>query len=162
MGGTRKDPGFSAVPTMIHDLLFGRPFDPQLLQSLVRPIVGGAGISEEVRLRYRERFGTDLQFSYGLTEAPTGVTQTDPYQLFIAGSSGRALPHLRVEVLDDEGRILGSVLEGRDMHWDEDGWLLGLCVYAGARLLERSRRHRKIAAWWLAAHRRSGLDRCGK
>jgi long-chain acyl-CoA synthetase len=41
---------------------------------------------------------------YGLTEAPTAVTMTDPASAPVAGSAGRALPHVRIVILDDHGR----------------------------------------------------------
>ena len=63
-------------------------------------------------MAFRERFGTEMQFSYGLTEAPTGVTQTDPDRPFVPGSSGWALSHLDVTILDEACRRLPPSAEG--------------------------------------------------
>lgn len=90
-----------AVPTMLHDLLMNPKVSGREFPSLVRPLSGAAKLPENVRLAFRERFGTEVQFTYGLTEAPTAVAQTDPFEPFVAGSSGRPLPHLEIGILDE-------------------------------------------------------------
>jgi acyl-CoA synthetase (AMP-forming)/AMP-acid ligase II len=95
-----------SVPTMLHDLLLDPGIDPGKLGSLVRTLTGAAGLPDQLRQVYRDRFGTDVQFSYGLTEAPTAVAQTDPSEPFVAGSCGRALPHLQISILAADGSQL--------------------------------------------------------
>ncbi|HKJ24540.1 MAG TPA: AMP-binding protein [Myxococcota bacterium] len=94
---------FSAVPTMLHDLLTHPQVSPDDLESLVRPGVGGADLPESFRALYRERFGAEVTIGYGLTEAPTSVTRTDPDEPPVPGSCGRALPHVDVVIVDGDG-----------------------------------------------------------
>lgn len=97
---------FFAVPTMLHDLLMDPRVSERRLPSLVRPLSGGASLPDNIRRAFRERFGSDVQFVYGLTEAPTSVTQTDPNEPFVPGSSGRALPHLQVGIVDENQQMV--------------------------------------------------------
>jgi long-chain acyl-CoA synthetase len=92
---------FSAVPTMIHGLLTNPDVRPEQLTSLVRPGVGGADLPESFRDLYRSRFGAEVTIGYGLTEAPTAVTMTDPSTAAIPGEAGRALPQIRIVIVDD-------------------------------------------------------------
>jgi long-chain acyl-CoA synthetase len=101
-----------AVPTMLHDLLMNPKVSEREFPSLVRPLSGAAKLPENVRLAFRERFGTEVQFAYGLTEAPTAVTQTDPTEPFVPGSSGRAFPHLELAILDVDRKEVTAGEEG--------------------------------------------------
>lgn len=101
-----------AVPTMLHDLLMNPNVSAREFPSLVRPLSGAAKLPDAVRLAFRERFGTEVQFTYGLTEAPTAVAQTDPFEPFVAGSSGRPLSHLEVGILDENLMSLPVGAEG--------------------------------------------------
>lgn len=95
-----------AVPTMLHDLLMDPRVSNRRLPSLVRPLSGGASLPDNVRRAFKERFGSEVQFVYGLTEAPTSVTQTDPMEPFVPGSSGRALSHLEIGILDEDQNMV--------------------------------------------------------
>ena len=99
---------FSAVPTMVHGLLTHPDVRPEQLTSLVRPGVGGAVLPESFRDLYRERFGAEVTIGYGLTEAPTSVTLTDPDAPPIPGEAGRALPQVEIVIVDDDGHELSS------------------------------------------------------
>jgi long-chain acyl-CoA synthetase len=99
---------FSAVPTMIHDLLTHPDVRQEDLATLTRPGVGGAGMPESFRALYRSRFGVRVTTGYGLTEAPTAVTQEDPNLPEVAGSAGRALPHVRVTIRDPDDREMAA------------------------------------------------------
>jgi acyl-CoA synthetase (AMP-forming)/AMP-acid ligase II len=101
-----------AVPTMLHDLLMNPKVSDRKFPSLVRPLSGAAKLPENVRVAFRERFGTEVQFAYGLTEAPTAVTQTDPTEPFVPGSSGRAFPHLEIAILDGHREAVAAGEEG--------------------------------------------------
>jgi long-chain acyl-CoA synthetase len=79
---------------------------PEDIASFKAPGVGAAAMPESFRELYRQRFGRELGHGYGLTEAPTGVTSTDPNGPIIPGSSGRAAAHLQVCIQDAEGRKL--------------------------------------------------------
>jgi long-chain acyl-CoA synthetase len=93
---------FAAVPAMMRDLLTHPDVDPADIETLTRPGVGGASCPEEVRALIRERFGSEVNVSYGLTEAPTVVCISDG-ESEPAGASGTAQPQLTVHILDSEG-----------------------------------------------------------
>ena len=63
-----------STPPTVYDLLTRPDIDPASLASLTHLGVGGAKCPEGLRERYREHFGSDFGFGYGLTEAPTSVT----------------------------------------------------------------------------------------
>ncbi len=93
---------FAVVPTVAYDLLTHPEVHPDDLATLTKPRVGGAAMPESVKLLFEERFGTKPATSLGITEGPTLVTRQDPDRPIIEGSCGRALPHIDVQVLDDD------------------------------------------------------------
>jgi acyl-CoA synthetase (AMP-forming)/AMP-acid ligase II len=97
---------FSSAPATFHDLLTHPGVDPADLASLTHAGVGGAGCPDELKALFRKRIGHDLQEGYGLTEAPTAVTQTLPDRVPVPGSCGPALPQLRIVIQDEGGRGL--------------------------------------------------------
>lgn len=97
---------FSAVPAILHDLLTHPDVTPADLATLTRPGVGGAGCPESFRELFEKRFGHPVGVGYGLTEAPTGVTASDPSGPPKPGSAGRARPHVEIRILDADGREL--------------------------------------------------------
>jgi acyl-CoA synthetase (AMP-forming)/AMP-acid ligase II len=92
-----------AVPTILHDLLTHPEVDPGDLASLVLPEVGGALVPEEFRRLYRERFGKGVSIGYGMTEAPTAVTWSDPEAGAMPGLCGRPLPQIEIQIRDESG-----------------------------------------------------------
>jgi acyl-CoA synthetase (AMP-forming)/AMP-acid ligase II len=97
---------FSAVPTVVHGLLTHPDVTEDHLRTLVRPGVGGADLPDAFRTLYRERFGAEVTIGYGLTEAPTAVTVTDPTRPPIPNEAGVAVPYVEIRILDPEGRAL--------------------------------------------------------
>ena len=95
---------FSAVPAILHDLLTDPDVKPDDLATLTRPGVGGANCPESFKRLFEERFGYPVGVGYGLTEAPTAVTRSDPGARPAPGTAGRAMPHVEIRVLDDAGR----------------------------------------------------------
>ena len=89
---------FTSVPAVVHDLLTHPEVDPDDLNSLTQPRVGGSNSPEWFRRLFRERFGKDLSTSYALTEGPTLVTREDAGDERVPGSCGRALPHIEVTI----------------------------------------------------------------
>ena len=75
---------------------------PSDLASLTEVWVGGADCPESIRTAFQNKFGMPLLTTYGLSEAPTVVTTDDPDGGHITGASGRPLPHLDVQIIDDE------------------------------------------------------------
>jgi long-chain acyl-CoA synthetase len=99
---------FSAVPATIFDLLTNPAVTDDHLASLIRPGVGGADLPDAFRVLYRERFNAEVMIGYGLTEAPTAVTYTDPFAEPVAGSCGAALPHVDITIVDDADRPVAA------------------------------------------------------
>lgn len=95
---------FAVVPTVAYDLLTHPDVHPDDLATLTKPRVGGAAMPETVKLLFEERFGAKPATSYALTEGPTLVARQDLGRPIIEGSCGRPLPHVEVQVLDDEDR----------------------------------------------------------
>jgi acyl-CoA synthetase (AMP-forming)/AMP-acid ligase II len=95
-----------AVPTILYDLLTNPSVDPADLSSLVLPEVGGAVVPEEFRRLYRERFGKGVSIGYGMTEAPTAVTWSDPDAGAMPGLCGRPLPQIEIQIRDESGKVL--------------------------------------------------------
>lgn len=92
-----------AVPTILHDLLTHPEIESQDLSSLLRPEVGGAVVPEEFRRLYRERFGRGVSIGYGMTEAPTAVTWSDPEAGAMPGLCGRPLPQIEIRIQGESG-----------------------------------------------------------
>jgi acyl-CoA synthetase (AMP-forming)/AMP-acid ligase II len=95
---------FAAVPAMVHDLLTHPEVSDEMLASIDAIGVGGAALPDAFRELYQERFGRRVGTGYGLTEAPTSVTAEDPTQSPVPGSCGRALPQVRLWILDEQDR----------------------------------------------------------
>lgn len=102
---------FSAVPTIVHDLVASPAVSPEDLASLSCIAAGGMALSDELRAAFRDRFGKELVTSYGLTEAPAMVTSQAPDESLPPGSSGKQRPHIEITIHDEHGRELpaGSV-----------------------------------------------------
>ncbi|GIV78843.1 MAG: 2-succinylbenzoate--CoA ligase [Litorilinea sp.] len=99
----------SLVPTMLHRLL-NRPGEggPRggLPASLRLILLGGAAASAELLARCRDE-GIPVATTYGLTEAASQVaTQRPGDTLRKPGSVGRPLMFTRVQVVDEEGKVL--------------------------------------------------------
>ena len=95
-----------AVPTILYDLLTHPSIGPDDLASLVLPEVGGAVVPEEFRRLYRKRFGKGVSIGYGMTEAPTAVTWSDPDAGAMPGLCGRPLPQIDIQIRDESGKLL--------------------------------------------------------
>ncbi len=97
---------FAAVPAMVHDLLTHPEVTDDMLASIEAIGVGGADMPDAFRRLYEERFGRRVGTGYGLTEAPTSVTGEDVTEPPVPGTCGRALPQVRIHILDDDDREL--------------------------------------------------------
>ncbi|MGI9602385.1 MAG: class I adenylate-forming enzyme family protein, partial [Acidimicrobiales bacterium] len=98
---------FSAVPSMVHDLLTHDDVTDEMLTTLDGIGVGGADMPDAFRRMYQERFGRPVGTGYGLTEAPTAVTVEDPAEEPVPGTCGKALPQVEIVIRDPTGAPLG-------------------------------------------------------
>jgi acyl-CoA synthetase (AMP-forming)/AMP-acid ligase II len=97
---------FASVPATFHDLLTHPDVKQEDLVTLTAPGVGGANCPEEFKQLFRERFGREVLEGYGLTEAPTAVSHTNPELPRVVGSVGTALPQVSLHILDPDGSEL--------------------------------------------------------
>jgi long-chain acyl-CoA synthetase len=97
---------FTAVPTIYHDLLTHPDVQLSDLATLVEPEMGGAHIPPAVRELVRSKLGIDVCVGYGMTEAPATVSRTRHGQTHAPGLCGHALPHVSLEVRDEQDRVL--------------------------------------------------------
>jgi acyl-CoA synthetase (AMP-forming)/AMP-acid ligase II len=99
------------VPTMLHGLASLEEVEAGQLASLKDIWTGGADLPESIRSSFEHKFNRRVHATYGLTEIPTVVAIEPLDQPHRSGSSGRVLPHLSVEIVDDGG-IAQSGQEG--------------------------------------------------
>ena len=97
---------FSSVPATFHDLLTHPDVKQEDLVTLTAPGVGGANCPDEFKELFKERFGREVLEGYGLTEAPTAVSHTNPDLPRLLGSVGTALPQVSLHILDSDGNEL--------------------------------------------------------
>jgi acyl-CoA synthetase (AMP-forming)/AMP-acid ligase II len=95
------------APPTLRDLLAHPDVRPEQLAG-TQLWVGGASCPESLVAMYRERFGRDPDQGYGLTEAPCGVTTTYGWPDAPATSVGKALPHVRISIRDEDGNELAA------------------------------------------------------
>jgi acyl-CoA synthetase (AMP-forming)/AMP-acid ligase II len=104
---------WNGVPAQLYDMARGDLVRKEDLASLQEVWSGGGDCPDSLRASFADAFGHELRATYGLTEAPT-VVAIDPVGAdWVYGASGRPLPHLRVQVLADDGHEVepGSVGE---------------------------------------------------
>jgi acyl-CoA synthetase (AMP-forming)/AMP-acid ligase II len=102
----------ATVPAILHGLLTHPEVTEADLATLRVPGVGGADCPDAFRELYRARYGVEVTAGYGLTEAPTAVTMSDPRKPAVPGSCGHALPHVRVVVRDEDDREVAPGVVG--------------------------------------------------
>lgn len=90
------------VPTILQGLTALTELEDDDLSGLRDIWTGGTYLSEPIRRAFEERFGCRVSATYGLTEAPTIVTIEDAVEDRVPESSGRPLPHLLVEIREND------------------------------------------------------------
>lgn len=99
---------FCAPPT-VYRMLVGCPLPK--LPHLKFSFSAGEPLNAEVIRVWKENFGLDLREGYGQTETPA-LCSNYPTHTIKPGSMGRAVPHLHVAIVDDEGKELPPNTEG--------------------------------------------------
>jgi long-chain acyl-CoA synthetase len=102
----------SAAAAIFHDLLTRPDIQAAQVASLQSISMGSAHVPEDFRAIFARRFGEQVSYAYGMTEAPTVVASTIPGEPFAPGSVGRPLPHLRLAILSPDGLPLPPGEEG--------------------------------------------------
>lgn len=99
---------WNGPPALLHSLAASEHIASEALGSLEEVWSGGSDLPEALRQRFAERFGRPIIGTYGLSEAPTVVSIDPTDGTHAAGASGKVLPHLAVQVLDDRGEPVGD------------------------------------------------------
>lgn len=103
---THKVRQFSAVPTMLTMLLNHPDRQKYDTTSLERVVSGGAALPNETRVEFERVFGCKVREGYGLSEtSPTACGYRDEEEVRV-GSVGRAIPGVKIEIRDNDGRAL--------------------------------------------------------
>jgi len=97
------------VPTTIYDMVHDNEIGADALRTLRYAGTGAAGLSEELRAAFEAKFVVALRGSYGMTEAPGPVAVEDAGRPHRTGSSGTALPHVRIEA--EGGELIVAAAE---------------------------------------------------
>jgi acyl-CoA synthetase (AMP-forming)/AMP-acid ligase II len=103
---------WNGPPALLHTLAEDDAVTAADLASLDEVWTGGADCPEPLRARFAAKFGPPVLATYGLTEAPSVVTIDDRDGAHRDGGSGRPLPHLALEVLDDGEICVGPATTG--------------------------------------------------
>ena len=109
---------WNGVPAQLYDMARGDVVRKEDLASLHEVWSGGGDCPDSLRTAFADAFGHELRATYGLTEAPTIVAMDPVGAAWVDGASGRPLPHLDVQVLDEDGAAV------------EPGGLGEICVSA--------------------------------
>ncbi len=100
-----------AIPSMYAAILRTKSATRETFRSVRLAISGGEPLSESVREGFRERFGVSLCEGYGLTETSPVVAVSSPEDNR-PGTVGRPIPHVEVQIRDEQGRPLPAGAEG--------------------------------------------------
>ena len=94
------------TPPTIRDLLLKPELGSCDIGSLRYVMAGGAAGATEIRSLFKERIGSEIIDSYGLTEAPSGVAESRFNRLPPKGASGTSYPHVEIASLDGDAMPL--------------------------------------------------------
>jgi long-chain acyl-CoA synthetase len=91
---------WNGPPPVIYTMAHDEAILPSDLATLNEVWSGGADLPDAIRQAFEAKFAARICGTYGLTEAPTVVAAEPLSELHVAGSSGKALPHLEVTIRD--------------------------------------------------------------
>jgi acyl-CoA synthetase (AMP-forming)/AMP-acid ligase II len=95
---------WNGAPAMVYSLAASEEVGAGPLQTLAEVWSGGSHCPAGTASRFREKFGHRVYSAYGSTEVPTVVCIGPRGADVDVASCGPALPHLKVHILDDDGR----------------------------------------------------------
>ena len=98
----------SVVPTMLTYMLDFPERDRYDLSHLAWVWSGGAALATEVCAEFERVFKCEVKDGYGLTESTACATAYSDEDSYRPGSCGRAVPGVKVTVMDDDGRLLDA------------------------------------------------------
>jgi long-chain acyl-CoA synthetase len=89
---------WNGPPPVIYTMAHDEEILPSDLETVNEVWSGGADLPDAIRQAFEAKFPARIYGTYGLTEAPTVVSVETLSEPHVAGSSGKALPHLDVTV----------------------------------------------------------------
>src|SRR5206468_10346363 len=112
-----------AVPSMYAAIARLKDVSADDFESIYAMISGGEPLPAAVRETFAARFGITLYEAYGMTEASLAIALNTP-QSHKAGSVGKAVPGMEIQIVDDNDRALPVGQSG-------EIWLKGPMVASG-------------------------------
>ncbi len=106
--GKRRVTLFPGVATMFRRVLNSPAFGRADLSSLRLAVSGAAPCPWELCEEWRAKTGTRILRGYGMTEVPRPISYFADDPKDVPDAIGRAIPDTRVQVVDDEGRLLAG------------------------------------------------------
>lgn len=100
------------VPMVYYGLLYHPSCKDLDLTSIKIAISGGAHLSYEIYQKFTARYGIDVYHGYGLTEASPVVSWNSIKIPNKPHSVGKPIPHVKIEIHDDDGKPLSPFMEG--------------------------------------------------
>jgi long-chain acyl-CoA synthetase len=102
---------FMAVPSMYAALASAKDANPDDWASVNLPISGAEPLPDAVYDKCKDKLGLEIYEGYGLTETSPVATWSTPRENK-RHAVGKPLPHVRIFVLDDDGRPVPAGHEG--------------------------------------------------
>jgi long-chain acyl-CoA synthetase len=93
---------WNGAPAMLYGLATNDEVAPTSLRSLRDVWSGGSHCPQATKDRFTEKFGRSISATFGLTEVPTVATIVPIGQQREESATGRPLPHLAIQILDDD------------------------------------------------------------
>lgn len=97
---------FSAVPAMIHAMLYHPNANQYDFSSLRYVLSGAAALPISLRHKFKEKFGAEVKDAYGLSEASPGVATQRNNMPIKEGSVGVPMPGVKIKIVDDNDQEL--------------------------------------------------------